>query len=113
VTREFLARPDIKALAQEMGSWNKLIAAFGGKFKDLWAMVHWGCGQPSPNARPVRRYQRHQPSEARRHGIQPGCTSCGDSPKTGAALVTRSAWLPRNRCRYAILHGIQVSSSKG
>lgn len=32
---EFWEKRDLQALVQEIGSWNEMIAAFGGKLKDL------------------------------------------------------------------------------
>ena len=32
---DFWQKRDLKALVQEIGSWNEMIAAFGGKLKDL------------------------------------------------------------------------------
>ena len=61
----FWQKRDFKALVQEIGSWNEMIAAFGGKLKACWAMDHWGSSQPSPNTRTSSNWKRRARTNCR------------------------------------------------
>jgi hypothetical protein len=55
---DFWEKRDLRALAQEIGSWNEMIAAFGGKLKDLL-----GGGQLELQS-PITRYPNFEQLEA-------------------------------------------------
>jgi hypothetical protein len=54
----FWQKRDIKALVQEIGSWNEMIAAFGGKLKDLLG------GGPLGVQSPITQYPNFEQLEA-------------------------------------------------